>query len=250
MSKIEIFKNSVARLPRRAGPDLHMEDLMDPALDALPELLKDRNRWGGMYIDYEQPYLMRLFTAVTARAPDETGRRIHLHGHYFFGKPGKDTAEKAGLPNPYAAPGADGKAKRAKTSYHPHPWAATFAQFDGVYDQQIGLAKTLGYSDDPTSPLRPVPFTTITQDAGDPDKSRYTFNNPLIWHAVSPSDGQPTTSLMVTYMPLDWGQIGPRPAQIQRMLEPVEMDFMFAHIEQYISRPTPARTRRPLQPVF
>ena len=195
-----------------------MESLLDPALAALPELLKDKAAWQSLYIDYEPPFLMRLYLPVIGGE-----RTVYLSLHYFFG-----AADRLPIANPYEKKPELIGAESAN-NYHPHPWASAFHLFQGSYQQDIGLAAERGYSADPASPLRPQPGERKEQQAGDPQKNRYAFKNPLIWHRVLPNDGRPVTTLMLTYIPEGWDQTGPRPPVKQRCLTEAERAFMFAH---------------------
>jgi hypothetical protein len=231
-NKIEDFKKAIAALPRELDASLRMEDLLAPALAALPELLKDQSSWRSLYIDYEPPFLMRLYLPVCAE-----DRTVYLSLHYFFGAPGGQSP----IANPY-----EGRPelvnKESANNYHPHPWASSFYLFEGSYHQHVGLAKKLGYS----SELRPASHEVKEQDGNDPEKNRYAFNNPLIWHRVLPNAGKPVSTMMITYMPDNWNQCGPKPASKQRELTEKEREFMLDHFEKIVARqlrqkPTPPK---------
>lgn len=228
---VQDLKAAIAALPAHAGDDLHMETLTEKVRAALPELLKQKSEWRSLFIDYEPPFLMRLYRSVCVGdegTPDH--RRINISLHYFFGSGDKNAPDLAGIANPY-----DGRPELAdaesKNNYHPHPWAATFLLLEGGYHQQIGKATAPGYND----AVRPVPFKTQFQQAGNDDsRNRYTFNDPLIWHRVLPNGGNFVSSVMVTYIPQDWNQTGPKPAEKQRPLSDAERAFMFSHFEKLL----------------
>ncbi len=230
--KIDQLKKAIAELPASAGTELRMEKLLDPALAALPDLLKNRENWRSLYIDYEPPFLMRISLPVSSG-----DRTAFLSLHYFFGLPAEHPSDKAGLENPYKDK-PELQQVESVNNYHPHPWASSFQILRGSYKQQVGLAKEAGYSDDPASPLRPIPFAVWEQDANDTAKNRYHFNDPLLWHRVLPNDGQPVASIMITYIPENWNQTGPRPAQKQRELNETEKDFMFNYFTEILSPKT------------
>ena len=222
-----------------------MQDLVDPVLAALPDLLRNKENWKSLYIDYEPPYLMRLALPLCGTHEQH---RINISLHYFFGKPGSGASDMNGIPNPYAnCP--DAVNRESVNNYHPHPWAAAFHLFEGSYNQNVGRATQVGYSADLNDPIRPSVFATWLQDSQSSQHCRYAFNDKMIWHQVLPNEGQPVTSLMITYIPQDWDQVGPRPPQAQRPLNALEHDFMFAHFLQLLSaassfakqdiRPTP-----------
>lgn len=239
---VDRLKDMIDKLPAVCGADLRMQDLTDAVLAALRALLYDRDSWKSVYIDYEPPYLMRIALPLCGTTDD---RRIHIALHYFFGRPGTGAADAYGLVNPYVQSPEDVN-RESVNNYHPHPWAAAFHLFEGSYDQRIGRAQTIGYSNDPASPLRPPVIDIWRQDSTLADKARYAFNDKLIWHQVLPNDGAPVTSLMITYIPADWDQIGPRPPQQQRPLHAQERAFMFAHFTQLVTpRPQTQPTARP-----
>ncbi len=225
------LRQAVGTLPEVCGPDLRMEQLIDPALAALPELLQDHTAWSSVYIDYEPPFLMRISLPVE---DPKSGRKIHIALHYFFGKPDGDAAQAAGIPNPYQQ-NPDLLQQQSANNYHPHPWATAFHLFEGSYRQRIGHATAVGYSYDPQSSLRPSATTEQAQDASDPALARYAFNDKLIWHQVLPNNGTPVASLMITYIPQDWDQNGPKPVQKQRPLSEAEKDFMFSHFKKILT---------------
>jgi hypothetical protein len=238
-NKLEDLKKAIAALPRVAGNSLHMEDLLAPALAALPDLLKDPSAWRSLYIDYEPPFLMRLYLPICAG-----DRTVYLSLHYFFSAPGSGPSDRAQITNPYAGH-PELVNKESANNYHPHPWASAFHLLAGGYHQHVGLAKDLGYSNDPASPLRPATYEVKEQQANDPDKNRYAFNNPLIWHRVLPNAGQPVSTMMITYMPDNWNQCGPKPASQQRPLTEQERVFMFGHFQKILAsqpRQKPAQT--------
>lgn len=238
MSRLEELHAAIAALPIRCGDVLRMQDLIDPVIRALPELLANRGNWSSVYIDYEPPFLMRIALPVTS--PGD-GKRIHVALHYFFGMPGSGASDAGGLENPYAGR-PQLLQQESANNYHPHPWAAAFHLFEGSYRQRIGRANSVGYSADPASALRPVPHDEWAQDSKREDAARYAFNDKLIWHQVLPNDGAAVTSLMITYIPEDWDQIGPKPAQKQRVLNEPELTFMFDHFTSLLQ---PARAVKP-----
>lgn len=241
-NKLNQLHHAIASLPDMCGPALRMENLVDPILDALPVLLQSPEAWSSIYIDYEPPYLMRIALPVV---DPNSSKSVHIALHYFFGSPGTGAAEIAGLANPYEGNSALIDQESAN-NYHPHPWAAAFHLFEGSYRQRIGLATEVGYSSDAQSPLRPAPHDEWLQDSAKADQARYAFNDKLIWHQVLPNNGTPVASLMVTYIPKDWDQTGPRPEKKQRALTQQECDFMFAHFKRLLSA-QPEALPRPKQ---
>lgn len=229
--QIKYLHAAIAALPATAGDDLHMESLTERVRAALPELLKDKQQWRSIFIDYEPPFLMRLYRSLCAGDEGaDQHRRIHISLHYFFGSGDKNAADLKGIANPYDSRPELADAE-GRNNYHPHPWAATFQLLEGSYHQQIGKATAPGYNET----VRPVPFRTQFQQAGADDSlNSYTFNDPLIWHRVLPNGGNYVASIMVTYIPQGWNQTGPKPAEKQRPLSDAERAFMFSHFENLL----------------
>ena len=234
MTYLDDLKNRLTPLlPKSWKEGLDMQAVLGEVEKAMPQLLRDGGDWQSYYIDYEKPYLMRMFRKVQI---DET-RAIYVSCHYFF-SPAEEGSK--GISNPYntAAMKAeiDGDLKNL-TLYHPHPWAAGFHILEGKYEQGLGLANALGLAAQP-----PIAEWRIQSDT---INDRYAFNDPHIWHAVVPQDDKPVTTLMVTYAPADWGQEGPRPPRKLRNLRAPEMDFMRDHFERIYKLPENAPKSSP-----
>ena len=174
----------------------------------IPELLKEQQRWHSLYIDYEPPHLMRLWTQLGLV-------RINLHDF---------------LPADVIDAAAHEEESQNINLYHPHPWAAAFRIHDGAYNQWFGYAKVPGID-------RPPPRTRyVRQKAGDV----YAMNDPLEWHQVIPLPAQAVSTTMVTYRPRDWSQKIAPPATPQRKLIETEKSFMFSHFGGFYPLPTAA----------
>jgi hypothetical protein len=223
------LKKVVGKLPATTE-GLDMSILIQPTLKALPTLLSQNNIWHSMYINYEPPFLMRLHTPI-----ESNGRRINVCQHYFFGAPEKDenALTSYNIRNPYTNhPELVGKEE--DNNYHPHPWAACFYLFNGKYEQDIGYAHELGYT--PIKSQQPMVSQIWQQNSADPDMNTYAFNDRLLWHRVKPLNDEPVSTLMITYKPEDWQQIGPKPPELQRGLYENELGFMFDHFTKQISK--------------
>lgn len=240
MTKKKTFKTKIGQLPYRLNPALDMDELIDPALDALKDFLDEgADAWEGIYIDYEPPFLMRLYRSFEVTSPvDDKKRTVFLSLHYFFAPPNEGDADRLGLVNPYSKR-PDLVGQENKNNYHPHPWAAAFYLFKGAYKQELGFARELGYSDDPQSNLRPKPYDVSFQSAKSPTRRSYAFNNPYQWHRVLPSMGDVAT-MMVTYRPEGWDQVGPKPKEKQRCLTKTEKEFMITYFKALIKKQEPS----------
>ncbi len=71
----------------------------------IPEFLKDIDRWKSKYIDYEHPYVERLWI-------DFCGYRLSLHAIH--------------------------PCTRDEAFYHPHPWPSAIKILRGSYEMGIG----------------------------------------------------------------------------------------------------------------
>jgi len=221
---IRALTDQVLALPD-SYKDLHMEELMAPTLKALPILLfEDPHK--SLYITYETPYLMRIAYMI-----GNADKKIIINGHYFFGENCTDLGfvPDTSIKNPYfnrvVKPGTP------DNLFHAHPWAATFKLFSGAYDQKIGIAARLGLDCPPDS------FEIVRQDANDPETNTYTFNDPKIWHEVLPINNEPVSTLMISYIPKDWLQKGPTPAEDAplRHLSDTETRWMKQHFLNFLS---------------
>ncbi len=243
MNKKYIFEQGIAALPRFVSQDLNMHALLDPAINALPELLKEGiEKWDGIYIDYEPPFLMRLYKSIdVVSLADGRSRKAFVSLHYFFSGRGDGDSDRAGFLNPYKER-PDLIDKENDNNYHPHPWASAFFILKGSYKQELGLATRLGYSSEPASLIRPKPYALVMQQADNEERCSYAFNDPYQWHRVLP-DSLPCgdddiATVMITYKPEDWGQVGPKPAQKQRQLSLSEKTFMAQHFSKLLSART------------
>ncbi len=195
---------------------LDMTAVMEMAEDIVPQLLVDRSRWQSLMIDYQPPHLMRIFTQCE-------GVRINLH--YFMAA--KD------LPETRLTKGYD------ENLYHPHGWASAMRILEGSYEQWIGFAQGPGIEAAPKKTLH------LVHKPGD----SYAMNDPYLWHQVIPRENQPVSTLMVTFMPDDWDQVLPKSTKDLRALNEKEMDFMFAHFQQfYPPQHTPHQKSKPNKP--
>lgn len=114
----------------------------------LIELLMD-NRWNGMEIRHERPYIDRIWTTL------DQGYRICFHKMHTIG------------PNtPY---------------YHPHPWEFQTFIIKGQYYTNVGTNIT---TDDRKKLIQPPVSLRLKLTAG----SWYHMDNPLTWHTVEPID--------------------------------------------------------------
>lgn len=237
--------NEIAKLPSSYTKGLDMHGLIDPALNSLPELLKDgAQKWDGIYIDYEPPFLMRLYRSFEVKSlEDGTPRKLFLSLHYFFSNNGDGESDNSGFLNPYIErPHLIGKENA--NNYHPHPWAAAFFILKGTYKQELGLAVKFGYSADKNSTLRPEPYATKIQTADNLEQCSYAFNNPYQWHRVLPNAYTDVATLMLTYKPCDWSQVGPKPTNKQRPLTNTEKEFMIKYFSNLLDAKSQKLSKR------
>tara|TARA_B100001971_G_scaffold211834_1_gene240436 strand:+ start:417 stop:1130 length:714 start_codon:yes stop_codon:yes gene_type:complete len=211
--------------------DLDMGEVLSEIEHILPDLLSEDQEWDSMLIDYEPPYLMRVYRKLEI-SKDKT---VYINLHYFF-SPHFD--EGTSIDNPYRKNKATATEDLDSLAlYHPHPWAAGFKIISGEYTQRIGHAKELGLKNKPT------PGPEQIQDAG----SKYAFNDPHTWHIVLPKGTSPIMTLMATYIPETWNQVGPKPKNKQRKLTPVEKDFVLKEFQDAYpqQKKQPPRISRP-----
>jgi hypothetical protein len=88
------------------------------AIDNLPELIKDPDKWGSQFIDYDNPYVHRMYLEVDG---------VTLNLHRFSPTEGEIV-------------------------WHPHPWPAAFIISKGAYELQLGLSHD-GKPPNPTGPM-------------------------------------------------------------------------------------------------
>lgn len=215
---VETLEQVVAALPS-GYKKLDMMDVLIPAVQALPEMLNEPNAWQSKYIDYEEPYLMRLYRQFDQPSDVKEGRTnsVRVNLHYFFAKTDEDFCPYSGLLNPYAENknGATGKAEL----YHYHNWAAGFFLFEGSYAQKIGHAKDFGLEAKP-------PATGYREHHAKNRNSRaFAFNDPFIWHQVIPQNNKPVCTMMVSYATEDWKQPAPRSPKLRELCRE-EKNFM------------------------
>lgn len=191
-----------------------MAPVLEAAENLIPDLLKDRDGWQSLMIDYQPPHLMRLYRQVGA---------VRVNLHYFM-------------------PAEDVSAARRKTDsynenlYHPHAWASAMRILQGEYEQYVGFATRRGIDAAPPK----------TQHLLHKEGDAYAMDHPWIWHQVIPQPNQAVSTLMVTFVPADWDQDVPKSTRPLRSLTPAERDFMFDHFTRLYA---PAETLRPRQAV-
>jgi hypothetical protein len=222
-----IFNTVSSLLPANARDGLDMGLVLDTLRPAIPLLLAERDEWRSVLIDYERPYLMRLFRTIPL--PDGKTLRLNLH-HFFAGQ--NDPAETWGITNPYAIKSTKHEGPQDETNlnlYHPHPWAAAFNIHSGKYKQLVARAPRLGLEHRPSQKDE----QWIVQNTG----SQYAFNDPHIWHMVLPENDEPVSTTMLTYIPQDWGQKSPASPYKLRELNENERAFMFDEFERFYAQP-------------
>lgn len=213
------FYDAIAALPP-SWKDLDMMTVVKPAIPLLPYFIAQQEEWKSVYINYEQPYLMRLFREfkTPSRHNPSLTNKIRFNFHYFFGKTDEEIDPYSHLINPYALSKQE-IVEDDLELYHFHPWATGFHLIEGSYDQQIGIATSCGID------ARPPVTECRTQQATNELTRSFAFNSPYIWHRVIPRDLQPVATCMVTYVPQDWGQVSPV-SPILRPLHQDEKQFM------------------------
>lgn len=195
---------------------LDMKSVLEEMEQKIPALLADRTQWKSYLIDYQPPYLMRIFCDVYCEYL-QSNVRVNLH--YFFPTT-KEALEEHCL--------AANKDNEVENLYHPHAWASCMRILDGTYDQWIGFATQRGLTTIPPK----VHYMTLQQ--GD----SYAMNHPWLWHQVIPRANAAVTTLMVTYIPPKWDQETPKSTKHLRSLTEKELSFMFTHFAKYFSKTT------------
>lgn len=173
-----------------------MHPVMEEIEGKLPLLLEEQECWKSLFIDYQKPYLMRIYRDVKSSTLNAT---VRVSLHYF-------------LPDP------DPKTDAGEFLYHPHAWASSMRILEGSYCQSHGFANGRGLRLLPEKLCRTVHFQ------GD----SYAMNHPWLWHEVNPFPNQAVMTLMVTYIPEVWDQEAPQSTKKLRALTEEEMQFMFS----------------------
>lgn len=207
---IEILYDAVAELPR-SYKNLDMKKILAPAVNTLPDLLIARHLWQSKYIDYEEPYLMRLYHQIETPSKENSDKinKVRLNLHYFFGKTDELICPYSDLENPYVLHKDRPKQNPDDPQlYHFHSWGAGFFLFEGGYEQQIGYATQFGLEGRP-------PISKISKHSAEDASRVFVFNSPLIWHRVMPQGDKPVCTLMVSYAPEDWQQKDPPPPALR-----------------------------------
>ncbi len=196
---------------------LDMAPVLLEAEKLIPELLKDRDGWQSLMIDYQPPNLMRLYRQVGA---------VRLNLHFFM-------------------PADDVSAARRRTDaydenlYHPHAWASAMRILEGEYEQWVGFADRRGID------AAPAKTQHLLHKAGD----AYVMNDPWIWHQVIPRPGQAVSTLMVTFIPEAWDQDVPKSDRHLRALNTDELNFMFDHFSKLYAAPDAGLAPKTILPV-
>lgn len=152
-----------------------------------------------MYIDYQPPFLMRIFIQVGC---------VRINLHYFL--PAEDVSAAQALSDAYN-----------ENLYHPHAWASAMRIVDGRYRQYKGMANRRGLD---AVPLKAGPYE---YQAGD----SYVMEDPWAWHQVIPYPNEAVTTVMVTVIPEGWDQDVPKSTTVLCPLTQGELNFMFAHFQ-------------------
>ncbi|MGA7328679.1 MAG: hypothetical protein WBX25_30380 [Rhodomicrobium sp.] len=174
----------------------------------IPDLLRARNRWRSLFIDYEKPHLMRLYVQLGA---------VRISLHYFL------PARKEDLSN--------GEEFDANL-YHPHPWWSVMRILEGRYRQWFGVAsEVLRTRDSEEQKLAKTPVRAILVEQV--PGSFYAMTHPFAWHQVLPVPDQAVSTLMVTVIPKGWSQRDLPPPVRQRELTSQERSFMFSHFKRF-----------------
>jgi hypothetical protein len=93
------------------------------AINDLPELIKNTDQWGSQFIDYDNPYVHRMYL-------DQGDITVNMH---MF------------------------TPTNSEIVWHPHPWPAAFMIAKGGYELQLGLSED---GETPPEPIGPVIMTT------------------------------------------------------------------------------------------
>lgn len=179
-------------------PQLSMLPVLEEIESKLPKMMRSREIWKSLFIDYQPPYLMRIYCEVPSEVLE--GKCVRANLHYF-------------LPS---------KTVSTENLYHPHAWASCMRIVHGVYDQFIGFADHSGFA------IKPPFLCRLTHSSGD----SYAMNHPWLWHQVNPYPNQAVSTLMVTYIPEKWDQDIPRSTKTLRVLNDAELEFMFNHFSK------------------
>lgn len=80
------------------------------AMELLPELLRKKNIWKSVYIDYNTPIVERMYTDI-----EDPDVRISLHKIH--------------------------KCEDGEAFFHPHPWPSAMFLLSGLYKMDVGYGK-------------------------------------------------------------------------------------------------------------
>ncbi len=188
---------------------LNMFEILEEVEAMLPNLLSNRGNWKSLYIDYQPPFLMRIFCDIKSQKLD--GKCVRASLHYF-------------LPAESVTP-SEASSESGENLYHPHGWASSMRLIDGTYDQYIGFAEGPGLD------AKPSKLCRLTHSTGD----SYAMNHPWLWHQVNPRPNQAVSTLMVTHIPSSWDQEVPKSTKPLRALNTEELDFMFNHFIKFFN---------------
>lgn len=125
-----------------------MIEVFQAVVDALPKLLKDKEGWDSLKVDYGHPYVDRLWRQF------DDGNRVLLHKIY--------------------------PCDAGQSLVHPHPWPSMIRIMGGTWCGEYELG--IGWGD-PTGESPPI-AAKITMSRG----GLYEMTDPRAWHYVRPID--------------------------------------------------------------
>jgi hypothetical protein len=181
-----------------------MYPVMQEIEQYLPSLLQDRDSWKSLFIDYQKPYLMRIYRDIESSTLKAT---VRVSLHYFL-------------------PDASPQNEEGEFLYHPHAWASSMRILEGMYSQFHGFANQRGLAPPPAKLCNTI---HIQGDS-------YAMNHPWLWHEVNPFPNQAVMTLMVTYMPAFWDQDAPQSSKKLRSLNEEELQFMFTEFRRVLEK--------------
>lgn len=134
-----------------------MLELLDKALQELPELLRSQEGWNSVHVLYHPPRVERIWRQWGSH-------RIFLHRIH---------------------PCEEGEAL-----FHPHPWPSAVRIMSGQYEHRIGVQTH-------TTGDKKLPVTIELTRGVLTAASSYEMTNPDAWHSVRPLEGPSDSLMVI-----------------------------------------------------
>lgn len=139
-----------------------MQEILESVAQSLPSLLRDREGWNSLKVDYNHPHVDRLWRQVDGE------HRVLLHKIY--------------------------PCETEQSLLHPHPWPSVIRIIGSSALQTGHYEVGFGWGD-PTGDPPPIAAKVTMQRDG-----CYEMTDPRAWHYVRPID-KPVYSLMIIGKP-------------------------------------------------